>query len=179
VAERRFGWGRLTVDKGTRERESGVRCLENFRARGRRRAKDANRKLADDIRSIVEPKRDADPELKSSRRYCTLSAGELREALRAGTSYAVLIANATGASPWNLSRFLSQFTLAPGSTPDAAGNRAFIRRAGEPLPRVAAASADRGRPVNPGLGESAATAHVTRPERSTACFMGRTGSARL
>jgi hypothetical protein len=39
--------------------------------------------LAADIRSIVEPKSYTDPELKSSRRYCTLSAGEVREALRA------------------------------------------------------------------------------------------------
>ena len=83
VAERRFGWGRDTVAKGTRERQAGVRCLDNFRARGRRRAEDANRQLAADIRSIAEPKSYADPELKSSRRYCTMSAGEVREALRA------------------------------------------------------------------------------------------------
>ncbi len=81
VAERRFGWGRDTVAKGTHERQAGVRCLENFRARGRRRTEDADRKLAEDIRSIVEPKSYTDPELKSSRRYCTMSAGEVLEAL--------------------------------------------------------------------------------------------------
>ncbi len=34
-AERRFGWGRVTVEKGLHESCSGVRCLENFAARGR------------------------------------------------------------------------------------------------------------------------------------------------
>ncbi len=37
--------------------------------------------LADDIRDIVEPKTQADPELKSTRRYTNLSAAELRRAI--------------------------------------------------------------------------------------------------
>jgi hypothetical protein len=37
--------------------------------------------LAADIRAIVEPKTQADPELKSSRRYTNLSAAEVRKAL--------------------------------------------------------------------------------------------------
>ena len=80
-AERRFGWGRENVDKGIHELQSGVRCLENFAARGRRRSEDLNPQLAQDIRSIVAPKSYVDPELKSSRRYSTLSAHEVREAL--------------------------------------------------------------------------------------------------
>ena len=39
--------------------------------------------LAADIRAIVEPRTQADPELKSSRRYTTLSAKEVRQALLA------------------------------------------------------------------------------------------------
>jgi hypothetical protein len=39
--------------------------------------------LAQDIRQIVEPKSYTDPELKSSRRYSTLSANEVLEALLA------------------------------------------------------------------------------------------------
>ena len=34
LAERRFGWGRETVEKGLHESLKGVRCLENFAARG-------------------------------------------------------------------------------------------------------------------------------------------------
>ena len=80
-AERRFGWGRETVEKGLHERQTGLRCLEDFVARGRRRSEDKDPRLAEDIRAIVEPHTHADPELKSSRRYSNLSAAEVRAAL--------------------------------------------------------------------------------------------------
>ena len=80
-AERRFGWGRETVEKGLHELQHGLRCLENFAARGRRRSEEKDPRLAADIRAIVEPHAYADPELKSSRRYSNLSAAEVREAL--------------------------------------------------------------------------------------------------
>ncbi len=80
-AERRFGWGRETVEKGLQERHHGVRCLEHFAARGRQRSEDKDPQLAADIRAIVEPHTHADPELKSSRRYTNLSAAEVRAAL--------------------------------------------------------------------------------------------------
>ena len=81
LAERRFGWGRETVEKGLHESHHGVRCLENFAARGRRRSEDKDPQLAADIRAIVGPHSYADPELQSSRRYTNLSAAEVRTAL--------------------------------------------------------------------------------------------------
>jgi hypothetical protein len=80
-AERRFGWGRETVQTGLHERRTGLRCLEDFVARGRRRVEDRDQRLATDIRLIVEPRSYADPGLKSSRRYTNLSAAEVRAAL--------------------------------------------------------------------------------------------------
>jgi len=80
-AERRFGWGRDAVEKGLNESRQGMRCLENFAARGRLRSEEKDPQLAADIRAIVEPHTHADPELKSSRRYTNLSAAEVREAL--------------------------------------------------------------------------------------------------
>src|SRR5512135_3269767 len=80
-AERRFGWGRETVEKGLHELHHGVRCLENFAARGRQRSEAKNPHLAADIRAIVEPHTHADPELKSARRYTNLSAAEVRDGL--------------------------------------------------------------------------------------------------
>jgi hypothetical protein len=80
-AERRFGWGRETVEKGLHEQRHGLRCLENFAARGRQRSEEKDPQLAADIRAIVEPHSYADPELKSSRRYSNLSAAEVRAAL--------------------------------------------------------------------------------------------------
>jgi Rhodopirellula transposase DDE domain len=79
-AEHRFGWGRETVEKGLHELRHGIRCLEDFAARGRRRSEEDPR-LAADIRVIVEPHTYADPELKSPRRYTNLSAREVRDAL--------------------------------------------------------------------------------------------------
>jgi len=87
-AERRFGWGRETIDKGLHELQSGIRCLENFAARGRPRWEDQNEQLARDIRELVEPHTQADPELKSSRRYLNWSAAEVLRALQTRTGYA-------------------------------------------------------------------------------------------
>src|SRR5512143_2090724 len=80
-AERRFGWGRDTVATGLHELRSGIRCRENFAARGRKQSERKDPQLAADIRAIVEPHAYADPELKSPRRYTNLSAAEVREAL--------------------------------------------------------------------------------------------------
>src|SRR5512138_2969086 len=80
-AERRFGWGRDTVEKGLHESLKGMRCLEDFAARGRQRSEQKDPQLAADIRSIGEPHTHADPELKSARRYTNLSAAEVRAAL--------------------------------------------------------------------------------------------------
>jgi hypothetical protein len=80
-AERRFGWGRDAVELGLHESRHGVRCQEDFTARGRQRSEDKDPRLKADIRAIVEPHTQADPELKSSRRYTNLSAAEVRQAL--------------------------------------------------------------------------------------------------
>lgn len=80
-AERRFGWGRGAVQTGVREAGTGIRCVENFPAKGRSRSEDDDPSLAADIRAIAEPRTQADPELKSSRRYTNLSAAEVRQAL--------------------------------------------------------------------------------------------------
>jgi transposase len=86
-AERRFGWGRQTVDKGLHEWHQGSRCRENFSARGRQRSEEKNPQLAADIRAIVESHTQADPELKSPRRYTNLSAAEVLEALQKEKGY--------------------------------------------------------------------------------------------
>jgi hypothetical protein len=80
-AERRFGWGRETVEMGLHELRPGIRCPEDFAARGRRRSEDQGPRLAADIRAIVEPHAYADPGLKSARRYTNLSAAEVRAEL--------------------------------------------------------------------------------------------------
>ena len=61
-AERRFGWGRATVQQGLHELRTGVRCLEQFAARGRPRREDQEPQLAQDLRELVELRTHADPE---------------------------------------------------------------------------------------------------------------------
>jgi transposase len=88
-AERRFGWGRETIAKGLHELRQGIRCVENFAARGRPRWEEEDPRRAQDVRAIVEPHTQADPELKSERRYTNLTARELRQQLQAKKGYAL------------------------------------------------------------------------------------------
>lgn len=80
-AEQRFGWARNSVDTGLHETNSKVRCVENFAARARKRSEEKNPQLAADIRALVEPHTQADPQLQSPRLYTNLSAAEVRKAL--------------------------------------------------------------------------------------------------
>jgi len=80
VSEGRFGWGRETASKGMQELREGA-VIDRAAGGGRPSWEQRNPQLAADIREIVEPKTQTDPELKTSRRYTNLSAGEVREAL--------------------------------------------------------------------------------------------------
>lgn len=81
-ADEQFGWGRETVKKGLQElRQGSVIPDNNVKARGPARSEVRNPQLANDIREIVEPKTQTDPELKSTRRYTNFSAREVRIAL--------------------------------------------------------------------------------------------------
>ena len=80
-AEERWGWGRETVRKGLQELRSGTPAVDTFQARGRTRLEELHPGFADDLRDLVEPKTQTDPELKTDRRYTNLSAAEIRRAL--------------------------------------------------------------------------------------------------
>jgi len=80
VSEDRFGWGRETASKGMQELREGV-IIRRAPGGGRPSWEQRDPQLAADIREIVEPKTQTDPELKSSRRYTNLSAAEVRKAL--------------------------------------------------------------------------------------------------
>ena len=82
-AERRFGWGRHTIAKGMEERELDPDVLASRKSGnvGKKRSEERNPQLAVDIRLIVEPHTQTDPELKTARRYTNLSAAEVRQAL--------------------------------------------------------------------------------------------------
>jgi len=80
-SERVFGWGRNTATLGLREAESGLRCVGNFQARGRKPSEELNPQLAADIRDLVEPKTQTDPQFKSALRSTRITAAAVRKAL--------------------------------------------------------------------------------------------------
>src|SRR5262249_47749686 len=74
--------------KGLQELRQGIRCVENFSARGRPRWEEETPQRAEDLRALVEPHTQADPELKSPRRYTNLTAAEVLQQLQAKKGYA-------------------------------------------------------------------------------------------
>jgi len=80
-AEREMGWGRKTVEKGLKETESGIKCLDNFGGRGRKRTEDKLPDFKQDIAELAEPRTQADPALKSSLCYTRITAEAMRKAL--------------------------------------------------------------------------------------------------
>jgi len=80
-AERVFGWSRTTVKKGIRESATEIKCIDNYSARGNKKTEAKIPKLAEDIRSIVEPKSQADPHFQTTFAYTRITAKTVRQAL--------------------------------------------------------------------------------------------------
>ena len=77
----RLGWARDTVRKGTRELRSGITCVDNFSARGRKPSDSHLPALFQDIRDLVSDHIQTDPTFQTTRLYCRLSAAEVRRQL--------------------------------------------------------------------------------------------------
>lgn len=86
-AERELGWNRETIRKGMHELKSGLVCLDNFAARGRKRAEDHWPHLLTDIAAIVDSQSQADPQFRTQRLYTRLDAAEVRRQLMAQKGY--------------------------------------------------------------------------------------------
>ena len=66
-AERELGWDRKTIQKGTKELESGFNCIDNFSGRGRKRAEEHLPDLLKDIKETADPESQADPTFRTTR----------------------------------------------------------------------------------------------------------------
>ena len=86
-AERELGWNRETIRKGLHELESGLICVDNFAARGRKRVEEHLPNLLIDIASIVDSQSQADPQFRTRRLYTRLDATEVRRQLIALYGY--------------------------------------------------------------------------------------------
>jgi len=69
------------------ELERGVICLDNFSARGRKRAEDHLPNLLTDIAAIVDSQSQVDPQFRTNRLYTRLDATEVRRQLIAQKDY--------------------------------------------------------------------------------------------
>jgi len=86
-AERELGWNRGTIRKALRELDSGLICLDNFAARGRKRAEAHLPNLLTDITAIVDSQSQADPQFRTNRLYTRLDAAEVRRQLLVQKGY--------------------------------------------------------------------------------------------
>jgi hypothetical protein len=86
-AERELGWNRGTIRKGTHELDSGIRCLDNFSARGRKRAEEHLPDLLEDVRDLIDAQSQTDPTFHTQRLYTRLSAAEVRRQLAVAKGY--------------------------------------------------------------------------------------------
>ncbi len=80
-AERLFGWGRHTVELGLRELHSGIRCLDAFHQRGRKKSEVKSPQLIEEVRRIVEPTAQADPKFQTTLAYTRITAQRVRDEL--------------------------------------------------------------------------------------------------
>jgi hypothetical protein len=86
-AESVMGWNRRSVQLGLHERRTGLRCVDNYQARGRHKSEQVLPDLEADIRSLVDAQAQADPKLKSSFLYARISARAVPKALVSEAGY--------------------------------------------------------------------------------------------
>lgn len=80
-AERVFGWGRQAVDLGLNEKRTGLRCVDHFQGRGRKKTEQKTPQLVPEIERIVEPQAQADPKFQTSLAFTRITAKAVRNEL--------------------------------------------------------------------------------------------------
>ncbi len=86
-AEREFGWGRQTVQKGIRELETQIECIDNYGARGNRRTEEKLPGLSDHINAMFNSCGQLNPEFRPYFPHGKISAKNIRRALIAHFGY--------------------------------------------------------------------------------------------
>ena len=76
-----FGWRRTTVALGLNELRTGMRCLDNTSARGRKKTEEKHPEIAQRIEAIVEPTAQADPKFQTRLAYTRITAERVRDEL--------------------------------------------------------------------------------------------------
>ena len=79
--EKYMGWARETIETGINEIKSGIRCIDNYSGRGNIRTEVRLPQLEKDIREIVEPHSQTDPDFKNPYSYLKITAKSTRKEL--------------------------------------------------------------------------------------------------
>lgn len=82
-AEKVFGWGRAAVNTGLNELRTGIRCLDAYQLRGRKKSEELCPKLIDHIHRLVEPQAQADPKFQTPFAFTRITAKAVRDELLA------------------------------------------------------------------------------------------------
>jgi len=86
-AEACLGWNRCTINKGIKELDSGIVCVDAFSSRGRKGFDFYFPNLRKDIHDIVNPESQADPTFRTTNLYSPLTASEVRRRLISEKGY--------------------------------------------------------------------------------------------
>ena len=76
-----MGWSRKTVEKGLKELETGIVCVDNYKARGRKKVEQKLTNLEEDICSLIDGNSQTDATFQTTLRYSRISAKKVRETL--------------------------------------------------------------------------------------------------
>lgn len=74
LTETEFGWSRKAVEVGLNEQRTGLECFGHYEVCGKRRLEVEHPQLEQDIRSLVEPESQADPQMKNTLAYTRITA---------------------------------------------------------------------------------------------------------
>jgi hypothetical protein len=81
LAQKELRWDRKTIRKGMKEFKSGITCLDNHAAKGRKKSEEHLPNLLEDLKNLVDSQSQTDPSFKSQRLYTRLSAAQVRKQL--------------------------------------------------------------------------------------------------
>ena len=73
-AESYLGWSRATVKLGQQEQQSGIVCVGNYSARGRKKVEEKYTELKKDVQEIVDRESQTDPKFQTNKKFCKITA---------------------------------------------------------------------------------------------------------
>ena len=80
-AEDVLGWNRHTVELGINEFRTGIRCISDVSARGKKKVEEDNPQLLRDIERILEPHSESDSHLRTTLLHNNITAKAVRKTL--------------------------------------------------------------------------------------------------